>query len=519
MTEPPLKKRKILTLEERINVIERNEKGETARKIAVSLSVGKTQIQNVIKDKESIRNEWQKGAQAQRKYATARRTVYGDLNERVWEWFCVARSKNIPVSGKLIQEKAIIVSAELNYDDFAASNGWLESFKNRYNITASVLSGESADVNLQTVDDWKKRLPTITEGYNLCDIFNADETGLFYRGLPDRSLVVKDDVRKGGKKAKERLTLLLACSATGEKLDPLIIGKSRNPRCFRSFNLRSVGVAYESNRKAWMTSDIFSKWLVTVNNKMKRKNRNILIIVDNCSAHPDCQFSNVKLVFLPPNTTSKLQPCDAGIIQTVKIHYRKKLLRHILSKMDECSTATEISKTVTVLDAILWIKSVWDALSSYTIERCFAKCGFSVSVEAIMPESDENEQDVHPSMEPLLNGMTLEEYANMDHSLETSNVFSGPDWEKDVLQRGKSATSPTADSDSDNESSVGEILPQVISHSMVIEHLKEIKEYALQHGDPKILLLCSEMEIHIQTKQLSKACQQRSIMDFFKKRE
>ena len=128
------------------------------------------------------------------------------------------------MSGKLLQEKALLVSLELGHDNFTASNGWLESFKNWYNITASCLNGESADVNVQTVEDWKKRLPAIIDGFELCNIFNADETGLYYRGLPERSLVEKDDIcnHKGGKKAKERLTLLLACSATGEKLSPFL---------------------------------------------------------------------------------------------------------------------------------------------------------------------------------------------------------------------------------------------------------------------------------------------------------
>ena len=69
-------------------------------------------------------------------------------------------------------------------------------------------------------------------------------------------------------------------------------------------------------------------------------------------------MSNIKLVFLPPNTTSKLQPWDAGIIQAVKMNYRKKLLQHILIKMDERSTALKIAKTVTILDAMIWIKTV-----------------------------------------------------------------------------------------------------------------------------------------------------------------
>ena len=69
-------------------------------------------------------------------------------------------------------------------------------------------------------------------------------------------------------------------------------------------------------------------------------------IVSN-AAHPHVERSNIKLVFLPPNTTSKLQPCDAGIIQTVKLCYRTKLLRRITFAIDEVESASSLAKNVT----------------------------------------------------------------------------------------------------------------------------------------------------------------------------
>ena len=101
-----------------------------------------------------------------------------------------------------------------------------------------------------TLDDWAKRLPDICSGYALKDVFNTDETGLYYRSLPKISMVHKNDERKGIKTSKERMTVLLACSATGEKLKPLIIGKSENPRCFKNVHKSILGVDYEWNRKS-----------------------------------------------------------------------------------------------------------------------------------------------------------------------------------------------------------------------------------------------------------------------------
>ena len=128
---------------------------------------------------------------------------------------------------------------------FTASNGWLYRFQIRHSIKASVLSGELADVKEEVVQECARRLKDKCEGYVLKDIFNADEIGLFFSPLPVRSFVIKGDECKGGKLSKDRLTVLLCASATSEKLMPLVIGRSANPRCFKSCHMTSLHATYE----------------------------------------------------------------------------------------------------------------------------------------------------------------------------------------------------------------------------------------------------------------------------------
>ncbi|CAF1689440.1 unnamed protein product, partial [Adineta ricciae] len=156
-------------------------------------------------------------------------------------------------------------------DEFKASNGWLEKFRARHAISFRLISGESASVDHSTVKEWTKRLLTIIEGFDKNDIFNADETGLFYRALPDRSLVLKKEECKGGKKSKERLTILLCTNWSGtEKLKPLVIGRSQRPRCFKNINTSDLPVTWLANCAAWMNLKLFTNWLATLNNRMKR---------------------------------------------------------------------------------------------------------------------------------------------------------------------------------------------------------------------------------------------------------
>jgi hypothetical protein len=59
-------------------------------------------------------------------------------------------------------------------------------------------------------------------------------------------------------------------------------------------------------------------------------------MLDNALCHTkECQLTNVKAVFLPPNTSSKLQPLDQGIVQSFKLFYRRRILSALVARMDE----------------------------------------------------------------------------------------------------------------------------------------------------------------------------------------
>lgn len=365
-------------------------------------------------------------------------------------------------------------------------------------------SGESAEVPQSAVDDWTKRLPDICAGYALKDIFNADETGLYYRSLPRTSLVHKNDDKKGIKTAKERMTVLLACSATGEKLKPLLIGKSENPRCFKNVHKSSLGVEYAWNRKSWMTAALFTSWLNRVNNRMKAQERRILLLVDNCAAHPHIELSNIKLVFLPPNTTSKLQPLDGGIIAQVKALYRKRMLRHLLVEMDEVSTATQLAKSITLLDAVRWLGNAWFAIKPSTCVKCFAHCGL---VDATTSSSTIEEQEEVLLEEPyhqLLDGVTWESYIHMDDAVAT--VSTEPAFSFD----------PPADAESEHEDEEAEPEP-IMSSKEALEQVKRLLAFVTVKGDndaaSQAMKLVSSVE-EIRLKEKSKATQ-KTISDYF----
>jgi len=70
-------------------------------------------------------------------------------------------------------------------------------------------------------------LPEILKDYSPGDVFNVDETGLYWCAIPDGTLSFQSVEAPGSKVANDRMTLFLACNMDGnEKLVPLVLGKS-----------------------------------------------------------------------------------------------------------------------------------------------------------------------------------------------------------------------------------------------------------------------------------------------------
>lgn len=224
--------------------------------------------------------------------------------------------------------------------------------------------GEAAAVNEDAANDWLSANVSDVLQFSKRDIQNADETGLFYQMLPNKTHSLKDDACVGGKNSKVRVTVLLCCNMDGsDRCLPFVIGKSKKPRCFRQF----VPVRYRHNKKAWMTRALFGEWLKEFDDKMVAKKRSILLILDNCSAHrlyPELQA--VKILFLPPNATARLQPLDMGIIQNFKINYRRRVIERLLILIRQ-----EKTLKIDLWMAVQMIKGGWTDVTRETMQNCF----------------------------------------------------------------------------------------------------------------------------------------------------
>ena len=107
---------------------------------------------------------------------------------------------------------------------------------------------------------------------------------------------------------------------------------------------------------------------------MIAEGRKITMIVDNCPAHPHVEgLQAVELIFLPPNTTSKLQPMDEGVIRSLKAKYRSAVVKLYITRIE---TRNELSK-ISILDAMKFLVQAWNRASKDTIQNCFKRAGIS----------------------------------------------------------------------------------------------------------------------------------------------
>ena len=139
-----------------------------------------------------------------------------------------------------------------------------------------------------------------------------DESGCFFKALPAKGLAQKGKKTKGGKKSKQRIIVAFFVSADrGNVGKPIVIWRSKKSRCFRltSASDKLAEVSHFDDSKSWMQVEIMEKVLDTLNHQMRKQGRKVILFLDNATVHPTPlidMYSNIKIVFLPKNTTSRL---------------------------------------------------------------------------------------------------------------------------------------------------------------------------------------------------------------------
>ncbi|XP_071482354.1 jerky protein homolog-like [Diadema antillarum] len=398
---PPKRKRIVLNVDQKLEIISRIETGATQASIAELYGVGTSTVSDIYKQRDALQKFVLKTTpyevSARRK--VMRSATHDAVDQATYRWFLQQRGSNIPITGDSLRAQALKFNEACLCDghggnpEFRASAGWLQKFKDRHGICGLFMRRESLSTTLRVVDFFLNQLEDVITDEELSreQIYNCGETGLFWKALPHCSLVGPEEkTATGHERSKERLTLLATANATGtHKLPLLLIGKSKNLRCFKNINTAALPVTYQSQKSSWMNGEIFSEWfhknfVPAVRNHQTQNGlpEKAILLLDNTPCHPKAadmmsDDGNIRCIFLPPNTTPLLQPMDQGILETTKRIYRKNLIWKIISSDSDSQHSTEgkvdFIKSFTLKDAVYMLAAAWDAVETSIITKCWQK--------------------------------------------------------------------------------------------------------------------------------------------------
>ncbi|RIB13399.1 DDE superfamily endonuclease-domain-containing protein [Gigaspora rosea] len=349
----------------------------TYNELAKHYQIGRSTVSDILKEKTQ-----------KKKF---RGPKWPKLEEALGLWVDNALAMYQDIDGNILKEKAKFFAEKLNIDDFGQSEGWLSGFKKRCGLRSFKKHGESASApSEESMANDRAKLQQLLSDYELRDIWNADETGLFWKMEPARTLARSQIA--GHKKEKARVTIFCAINASGtEKMKLSFIHKYKAPRAMKNLNYNNLPVYYFWNKKSWMQVNIFNDILVKLNNKMRQQNRNILLLVDNAPVHIILdetleELNNIRVEFLPKNTTAFLQPCDAGIINSFKCKYKQLFVQNRINAYDDLQNGiTKKLSEYNVYHALLNAAEAWAMVTPETIINCWNKTG-------ILPPQEEEMQ-------------------------------------------------------------------------------------------------------------------------------
>ncbi|XP_029055241.2 tigger transposable element-derived protein 2-like [Osmia bicornis bicornis] len=411
MAEIQKKKRVFLSVEQKMQIAEQLQKGMTVKALSREYGVSPDVIHRIRRECTLLSAFGTRGGHVLQ-HKNRRRSSVEDLEERLYTWFVQQRVMGNPITDLLLLEKAREMLAAHGGTSYAGSKGWLWRFKQRYAIHLAHAHGEKASADKDGAQNFIKTFndKIAEEDINLNLVFNMDEAGLLWKTIPSKSLITDTESKLEGRKLKkDRVSICFCSNATGtHKLAPIFIHKFQNPRALK--NCRNLPVVYKSQRQAWMTQEIFNSWyeehfkpsveMYKTESGMLGK---VVLLVDNCSSHKTMTpqaHDNFEIIYLPPNTTSLIQPMDQGVIAKFKTTYRHKMLRRVLQYEQGIQ---EFYCKFNIKDCINLVAESWTDITSANLHASWNKL-FCRESEQI----DICNTSIHSEMTDIINALTGE---------------------------------------------------------------------------------------------------------------
>jgi hypothetical protein len=235
---------------------------------------------------------------------------------------------------------------------------------------------------------------------------------------------------------------------------------------------------------------------------MRGANRKVLLLLDNFSGHElgvelvggKQGLSNVRVEWLPPNTTSHWQPLDQGIIASFKTIYRKEWILYMLRQYE---ANKDPNKTVNLLKAIQWTRKAWDQVTDTTIQRCWWK---STIIKKPIDQDpiSQQDQDLQAQMTtlqaqitrlPIINPLSADEFIQVNGEGVDDELRDGDEEQifQDIIDQYSTGNEDILEPGEDAIEAEEEDRDILLSEA--IQALETLRLYTLQREDGSETLL------------------------------
>ncbi|XP_028921782.1 tigger transposable element-derived protein 1-like [Ornithorhynchus anatinus] len=347
----PVKKRKAITLEQKLDVIGRYERHERTCDIMKATGFAEGTLRTIRANAEKIKEHCTAATPASACRSARTRPRRIERMERLLSAWIEAQTAGEAGTVLLglnqsIRRKALAIYEDLkaNYPDeeappFSASSGWFAGFKNRYLYnwrnagTPGGPAGGGAAAGGGIVEEG---------GYSPKQVFNLDDAGLFWKRLPARTYLSREEASAPGfRAARDRVTVMLGANVHGDcKLKPVVAYHAANPPALNGLVKHHLPVHFRPSKRGRVTGSIFSEYFSgPLHDELRLYCRReniafkILLVLDRAPGHPSCVAElseNVKVIFLPPDTASLLQPMDQGVFTVFRVYYLRRMLGELM---------------------------------------------------------------------------------------------------------------------------------------------------------------------------------------------
>ncbi|XP_045505641.1 uncharacterized protein LOC123702030 [Colias croceus] len=236
------------------------------------------------------------------------------------------------------------------FDDKLPSDTWVAGFLHRNRSKLTIRTTQNikkvrAEKGLEEMEQFYANLSETLNDVPPMNILNYDETN-----LSDNPGTSKCVFRRGVKhperilnSTKGCISIMFTACAAGACLPTYVVYKSSNLYS-EWIEGGPAGTRYNCSKSGWFDTASFEDYFKTIVVEWaKRIPGPKVVIGDNLSSHINievvelCQKHNIRMVFLPPNSTHLTQPLDVAYFGPLKREWKKILLDYKLKNPGQSS--------------------------------------------------------------------------------------------------------------------------------------------------------------------------------------